>query len=89
MIVVIDPFSLNIVKERESNTTTVNHVEEGNCIFFTNKVEHGGRKNEHQLNGKPADAIHLFAHMVSDEKYNPSDTVQYFTDNSEQRSKKD
>ena len=86
---VIDPFSFNIVKERESNTTTVNHVEKGNCIFLTNKVEHGGRKNEHQLNGKPADAICLFAYMVSDEKDFPSDTVQYFTDNSEQGSKKD
>jgi len=49
LIVAIDPFSLNIVKERESNITTVNHVEEVNCIFFTNKDEHGGEKNEHPI----------------------------------------
>ena len=74
LIVAIDPFSLNIVKEREGNNTTVivKHIEEGNCIFFTNKVEHGGAKNEHQRIGKPAEAIRLFAYMVSDEKYNTS-----------------
>ena len=44
LIVAIDPFSLNTVKERESNITTVNHVEEVNCIFFSNKDEHGGEK---------------------------------------------
>ena len=64
LIVAIDPFSLNIVKEREGNTTTliVKHIEEGNCIFFTNKVEHGGAINDHQRNGKPAQAMPFCLH---------------------------
>ena len=38
LIVAIDPFSLNIVKEREINITTVNHVEEVNRIFLPTKM---------------------------------------------------
>ena len=49
LIVAIDPFSLNIVKVRESIITTVNHNEEVNCICFTNKDEHGGEKKEHPI----------------------------------------
>jgi hypothetical protein len=81
LIVALDPFVLNIVTERQENNVTfvARGVQEGSCIYFTNKVEHGGAKNLYHQNGQSVDAMRLFAYMVSDEKDFPLDDVQYFT----------
>jgi hypothetical protein len=83
LIVALDPFVLNIVTERQDNNVTfvARGVQEGSCIYFTNKVEHGGAKNLYRQNGQSVDAMRLFAYMVSDEKDFPLDAVQYFTNN--------
>ena len=72
---------MNIVTERQENNVTfvARGVQEGSCIYFTNKVEHGGAKNLYHQNGQSVDAMRLFAYMVSDEKDFPLDDVQYFT----------
>ena len=90
LIVALDPFMLNIVTKREGTTPTTmfKFIEPGNCIFFTNKLEHGGAKNNYMWNGKPCEAIRLFTYMVSDENDFPPDTVQYFTDERKKKSTK-
>ena len=83
LIVAIDPFSLNIMNELEEDgswTISSQYIMKCGCIFFPNKVQHGGGKNNYQIDGKYANAVRLFAYMVSDEEDFPPDTVQYFAD---------
>ena len=84
----IDPFSLNIVddmEEDESQRFFSQYIMEGGCIFFPNKVQHGGGKNNYQIDGKAANAFRLFAYMVSDKEDFPPDTVQYFADEADSK----
>jgi hypothetical protein len=82
LIVAIDPFQLVLVDTSERAATTT-LVSPGNCIVFTNKVKHCGEANNHQVQGKPATAVRMFAYMVSDEKDFPQDTVHYETEDEE------
>ena len=88
LIVAIDPFSLNIVndpEEDESWSVSSKYIMECSCIFFPNKVQHGGGKNNYQIDGKAANAFRLFAYMVSDKEDFPPDTVQYFADEADSK----
>jgi hypothetical protein len=81
LIAALDPFDLNIVIKPPSYWEYA--VDEGDAIIFTNKAEHGGGANNYQIKGKPAQAVRLFAYMVSNERDFPSDTVQYAIDEDE------
>ena len=79
LIVAIDPFLLVTAQDSTAPGMTY-RVQSGSCIIFSNKVQHAGGKNIHQVDGKPAHAVRMFAYMVSDEKDFPGDNVTYFLD---------
>ena len=81
LIVAIDPFLLVTAQDSTAPGMTY-RVQSGSCIIFSNKVQHAGGKNIHQVDGKPAHAVRMFAYMVSDEKDFPGDNVTYFLDDS-------